>query len=105
MEYQGFAVRAFERQPGKWRANVLRPDGEPLIKGHKGIMQFVTGIDRLTPSAALLDALKAIDARTFSRQPALPETLRRRRALHSKARGDDDLPVSSAQRTNPRSVE
>jgi hypothetical protein len=25
-------------------------------------MQFVTGIDRLTPSAALLDAVKAIDA-------------------------------------------
>ena len=79
MEYQGFIVQAFEREPGKWRAKVVRPDGEPLIKGRNGIMQFVTGIDRLTPSGALLDAVKAIDAQTFPRPPELPEALRRRR--------------------------
>ena len=80
MEYQGFIVQAFEREPGKWRAKVVRPDGEPLIKDRNGIMHFVTGIDRLTPSAALLDAVKAIDAQTFSRPPELPEALRRRRS-------------------------
>jgi hypothetical protein len=80
MEYKGFIVQAFEREPGKWRAKVVRPDGEPLIKVRNGIMQFVTGIDRLTPSAALLDAVKAIDAQTFLRPPELPEALRRRRS-------------------------
>jgi hypothetical protein len=77
MDYHGFVVGAFEREPGKWRAKVLRPDGEPLIKGHNGIMEFVTGIDRLTASSALLDAVKAIDAETLPRPPELPGALRR----------------------------
>ena len=80
MEYQGFVVQAFERELGNWRAKVLRPDGQPLIKGRNGIMQFVTGIDRLTPSAALLDAVKAIDAQTFPRPPELPEHVERTRS-------------------------
>jgi hypothetical protein len=74
MEYQGFVVRAFEREPGKWRAKVLRPGREPLIKGCTRILQFVTGMDRTTPSAALLAALEAIDAGAFTRAPTLPET-------------------------------
>ena len=79
MEYKQFVVRAFEREPGKWRAKILRPDGESLIKGRKRIVQFVTGLDRTTPSAALLAALEAIDAEAFSRAPTLPEAFWRRR--------------------------
>ena len=79
MEYRGFVVRAFEREPGKWRAKVLRPGREPLIKGRTKIMQFIIGMDRTTPSAALLAALEAIDAGAFSRAPTLPETYWRSR--------------------------
>ena len=73
MEYQGFVVEAFEQEPGKWRAKLSRSSGRPLITGRKRIWQFVTGIDATTAPAALLMALEAIDAGTFSRAAPLPE--------------------------------
>jgi hypothetical protein len=79
MEYRGFVVRAFEREPDKWRAKILRIDGKPLVTGRKRIVQFITGMDRATPSAALIAALEAIDAGAFSRAPTLPEAFWRRR--------------------------
>ena len=96
MEYKHFVVRAFEREPGKWRAKILRPDGEPLIKGRKRIVQFVTGLDRKTPSAALLAALEAIDAGAFSRAPMLQETFWRRRGQRSNATDDRSAPLARA---------
>ena len=74
MEYQGFVVEAFERDPGKWRAKICRSSGMPLIiMSRKRILQFVTGIDATSASAALVMALEAINARAFSRAPPLPE--------------------------------
>ncbi len=71
MEYQQFSVTAFERQPNKWRARIRRLDGMPvLIQGLKRLDQFVTGIDCETAQAALLTAMAAIDAGTFSRNRA-----------------------------------
>jgi hypothetical protein len=71
MEYQQFSVTAFERQPNKWRARIRRLDGMPvLIQGLKRLDQFVTGIDSETAQAALLTAMAAIDAGTFSRNRA-----------------------------------
>jgi hypothetical protein len=98
MEYKQFVVRAFEREPGKWRAKILRPDGEPLIKGRKRIVQFVTGLDRATPSAALLAALEAIDAGAFSRSSTLSEKFWRRRGQRSKAPAFDDRTIPPARR-------
>jgi hypothetical protein len=73
MEYQGFVVDAFERDPAKWRAKISRFSGKPVITGRKRIWRFVTGVDATTASAALLMALEAIDAGAFSRAPPLPE--------------------------------
>jgi hypothetical protein len=83
MEYQGFVVDAFERDPGKWRAKLSRSSGRPLITGRKKIWRFVTGVDATTASAALLIALAAIDAGTFARAASLPEKFWRRRGRRS----------------------
>ena len=83
MEYQGYVVDAFERDPGKWRAILSRSSGRPLITGRKKIWRFVTGVDATTASAALLIALAAIDAGTFARATSLPEKFWRRRGQRS----------------------
>jgi hypothetical protein len=98
MEYLGFVVDAFEQGPGKWRAKILRSSGKPLITGRKRIWQFVTGVDATTASAALLMALEAIDAGTFSCAPPLPEKFWRRRGRRAKAPALDDYAVAPAQR-------
>ena len=78
MEYQGFVVDAFERDPGKWRAKISRSSGKPVITGRKRIWRFVTGIDATTAPVALLMALEAIDAGAFTRAAPLPEKFWRR---------------------------
>jgi hypothetical protein len=83
MEYQGFVVDAFERDPGKWRAKLSLSSGRPLITGRKKIWRFVTSIDATTASAALLIALAAIDAGTFARAASLPEKFWRRHGQRS----------------------
>jgi hypothetical protein len=80
MEYQGFVVEAFERDPGKWRAKLSRSSGRPLITGRNKIWRFVTSVDATTASAALLMALAAIDAGTFARAASLPEKFWRQRS-------------------------
>ena len=108
MEYQGFVVEAFEQEPGKWRAKILRSSGKPLITGRKRIWQFVTGIDATTASAALLMALEAIDAETFSSAAPLPEKFWRRRGKRSNGQTSDAVPSAKpatqkrVARTRPR---
>jgi hypothetical protein len=108
MEYQGFVVEAFEQVPGKWRAKILRSSGKPLITGRKRIWQFVTGIDATTASAALLMALEAIDADTFSSTAPLPEKFWRRRGKRSNGKTLDAVPSAMlatqkrVARTRPR---
>ena len=97
MEYQGFVVEAFEQEPGKWRAKILRSSGKPLITGRKRIWQFVTGVDAATAPAALLMALEAIDAGTFSCAAPLPEKFWRRRGRRAKAPALGDHAAPSAQ--------
>jgi hypothetical protein len=108
MEYQGFVVEAFEQEPGKWRAKILRSSGKPLITGRKRIWQFVTGIDATTAPAALLMALEAIDAETFSSAAPLPEKFWRRHGRRAHAQTLDAvasaMPAAQkrAARTRPR---
>ncbi len=67
MEYKRFIVRAFEQDFGKWRARIWRVDGAPIaLAGRKKLQFFVTGIDANTASDALLMAMAAVDAGTFS---------------------------------------
>ncbi len=73
MEYKHFIVRVFQREPGKWRASVKRLDGKPLMlvgPDRLKLDQFITGVDSLTPNDAMLLAVAAIDAGTFSRRSA-----------------------------------
>jgi hypothetical protein len=68
MQYEQFEITAFERQPNVWRAKVSRADGAPvLIHGAKQMDEFVTGADCRSAQAALLAAMAAIDAGTFTR--------------------------------------
>ena len=83
MEYKQFIVRAFEREPGKWRAKILRPTGKPLVTGRKRTVQYISGVDRATASAALLAALEAIDAGAFARPATLREKFWRGRGQRS----------------------
>ena len=104
MEYLGFVVEAFEQGPGKWRAKILRSSGKPLITGRKRIWQFITGADAATPSAALLMALDAIDAGTFSCAAPLPEKFWRRRGRRAKSHASDDRAASAAQRATQKNI-
>jgi hypothetical protein len=103
MEYQGFVVDAFEREPGKRRAKLLRSSGRPLITGRKRIWQFVTCIDATTAQAALLMALEAIDAGTFSTAAPLPEKFWRPGGQRSNAPTLDDRSIP-AQRANQNRI-
>jgi hypothetical protein len=104
MEYKQFVVRTFEREPGKWRAKILRPIGKPLRTGQNRVVQFITGVDRTTASAALLAALEAIDAESFSRANTLTEKLWRRRGHRSNAPKLDDRSIPAVQRANQNHV-
>ena len=87
MEYQGFVVDAFERDPGKWRAKISRSSGKPVITGRRKIWRFVTGVDATTAPAALLMAIDAIDAGAFSRAAPLPEKFWRHNGLGENGAG------------------
>jgi hypothetical protein len=67
MEYKQFIVRAFEREPGKWRASVERADGKVIMRmtNRRTLAKFVTGVDVKSAQAAILMAMAAIDAGTF----------------------------------------
>ncbi len=67
MEYKRFIVHAFEQDSGKWRARIWRVDGAPIaLAGRRKLKCFVTGIDANTAPDAMLMAMAAIDAGTFS---------------------------------------
>jgi hypothetical protein len=96
MEYLRFVVEV-EQGPRKWRAKILRSSGKPLVTGRRRIWQFVTGVEATTAPAALLVALDAMDAGTFSCAAPLPEKFWRRRGRRAKALALDDHAVPSAQ--------
>jgi hypothetical protein len=79
MEYKQFFVRGFEQQPGKWRARIRRADGKPIkITSGKKLEQFTTGLDVTTELDAILMAVAAIDAKSFSRNKVPTEKFWRR---------------------------
>ena len=71
MEYKQFVVKAFEREPGKWRASVERANGKALLKAiarrRRALDKFITGMDATAAEAAMRMAMAAIDANAFSR--------------------------------------
>ena len=84
-EYKRFIVRAFEREPGKWRASIRRADGKPVkVIGGKKLEQSVTRFDARTADAAIRMAMAAIDAGTFARDRVATEKFWRRRRQTSR---------------------
>jgi hypothetical protein len=67
VEYRQFIVRAFEREPGKWRASVERANGKAIMitTNRRQLSKFVTGVDAKSAQAAMLMAIAAIDAGAF----------------------------------------
>lgn len=89
MEYKQFVVKAFEREPGKWRASIRRADGKAAkVIGGKKLDQSITHFDECTAAAAILIAMAAIDAATFVviRDRVATEKFWRRRRQFSRAR-------------------
>ncbi|MGC2694151.1 MAG: hypothetical protein WA738_00010 [Candidatus Angelobacter sp.] len=71
MEYKQFVVKAFEREPGKWRASVERANGKALLRAmarrRRALDKFITGMDATAAESAMRMAMAAIDANAFSR--------------------------------------
>jgi hypothetical protein len=63
--YKGFEIRAFEREQGRWRAEIRKADGSTLKtlvgdNGHR--MSITTSADTLTAEATIDQVKRAIDA-------------------------------------------
>ena len=63
--YRGFEIRAFEREQGRWRAEIRKADGS-MLKIHVGDSRHRTSIttsaDTLTAETSIDEVKKAIDA-------------------------------------------
>ena len=57
-----FQIKAFVREPGKWRASVRRSDGSKIRVGDMRFDRFITSVDTSTADQALQLARRAIDA-------------------------------------------
>jgi hypothetical protein len=71
MEYKQFAIRPFERKPGKWRASIERVDGETILTAdyRPKPAKLVIGVDAKSAQAAMLKAMAAIDAGAITKHP------------------------------------
>ena len=63
--YKGFEIRAFEREQGRWRAEIRKADGSTLKtlvgdSGHQ--MSITTSADTLAAETSIDEVKKAIDA-------------------------------------------
>lgn len=85
VEYKRFIVRAFEREPGKWRASIRRADGQPVkVIAGKKLDQSITRFDVRTAVAAIRMAIAAIDVGSFARDRVATEKFWRRRKQSSR---------------------
>jgi hypothetical protein len=63
--YKGFEIRAYEREPQRWRAEIRKADGSPLktLVGDTGhSMSITTTADTLTAETSIDEVKKAIDS-------------------------------------------
>jgi hypothetical protein len=67
VQYKQFTIRAYEREPGKWRARVRRTNGKALMGGRGKLLEFVAATDSLSEADAMSMAVEAIEAGAFSR--------------------------------------
>jgi hypothetical protein len=92
MEYKQFVVKAFEREPGKWRASVERANGKVLLRAmarrRRALDKFITGMDATAAEAAMQMAMAAIDANAFSRVSSRDKRLARTGLKDIATRGE-----------------
>ena len=63
--YKRFHIRAFEREQGRWRAEIRKADGSPLkilVGDSEHRMSITTTADTLTAETSIDEVKKAIDA-------------------------------------------
>ena len=62
--YKGFEIRAFEREQGRWRAEIRKADGstlKTLVADSEHRMSITTSADTLTAETSIDEVKKAID--------------------------------------------
>ena len=67
--YKRFHIRAFEREQGRWRAEIRKADGSPLktLVGDSGhSVSITTTADTLTAETTIAEVKKVIDAGVMS---------------------------------------
>src|SRR5262249_815817 len=79
MQYKGFDFSAFEQQPGKWRARVLRANGRPSNATSRKLQQLVSSAEPSSAVDVLILVMEAIDG-LFFRNAARRKRRRRHRA-------------------------
>jgi hypothetical protein len=62
MEYTGYSIEVFEREPGRWRASIRRLDGSKVHVGSERLDFYTTSVDTTTADQALEHARNVIDA-------------------------------------------
>jgi hypothetical protein len=63
--YKGFEIRAFEREQGRWRAEIRKTDGstlKTLVEDSEHRMLITTSADTVTAETSINEVKKAIDA-------------------------------------------
>ena len=66
MQYKGFDIRAFEQEPGKWRARIVKVNGKPLKATSRNLRKFETSVDLSSAVDALISAMQAVDGLTLT---------------------------------------
>jgi hypothetical protein len=64
MEYKGFYISTYEREPEKWRARIQRVRDLPASR-RKKFVEYITDNDARTAAQALKIAIAAIDGGSF----------------------------------------
>jgi hypothetical protein len=62
MQYNGFDIKAFEQEPGKWCAKIVRANARPLKINDRKLREFVTSVYLSSAVDAMTRAMEAVDA-------------------------------------------
>jgi hypothetical protein len=81
MQYKGLDITAFEQEPGKWRARIVRANGRPSNATNRKLQELVASADPSSAVAALTLVMEAIDGLFFR------NTKRRKRRRRHRAGG------------------
>ena len=65
MQYKGFDISAFEKEPGKWRTRIFRANGRPSNATNRKLQELVASADPSSAVDALILVMEAIDGLFF----------------------------------------